>query len=119
MDKHTVARGLAWFGIGLGLAEVLAPKAVARASGLEGREGVIRGFGVREIASGVVILASEQPASWLWLRTVGDLADSALLSTGMTPKSPAPGRALLATLAVLPVVALDVLYTFAPDALDG
>ena len=119
MDRHKVARGLAWFGIGLGIAEVLAPETVARASGLQGRAAIIRAFGLREIASGVVILTSRSPASWLWLRTAGDLADGALLSTGMGSKSPAPGRALLATLAVLPVVALDMLYTFAPGALDG
>ena len=118
MDRQSVARALAWFGVGLGVAEVLAARTVARASGLEGREGVIRAFGVREIASGVLILAAKAPASRLWLRTAGDALDTALLTTAMTSKATS-GRALLATLAVLPVVALDALYTFAPDALDN
>ncbi len=38
MDSRDMARGLAWFGIGLGLAELLAPRAVARATGLRGHE---------------------------------------------------------------------------------
>lgn len=32
-NVEKVARGLAWFGIGLGLAELLAPRTVARAAG--------------------------------------------------------------------------------------
>ena len=36
MAPRQTAKGLAWFGIGLGLAKLLAPKAVAKASGLEG-----------------------------------------------------------------------------------
>ena len=117
MDRDAAARGLAGFGVGLGLLE-LAPRAVARWSGLEGREGVLRLFGVREIASGLVILASKSPRSWLWLRTAGDAADAALLASRSTPSSPAPARALAATALVLPVVVLDALYTFAPDLLD-
>lgn len=41
MDDRTMACGLAWFGIGLGLAETFAPRRVAEATGLEGHEGTI------------------------------------------------------------------------------
>ena len=58
MNSRNMARGLAWFGIGLGLAELLAPRAVARAAGLRGHEGLLQAFGAREIASGAVILAA-------------------------------------------------------------
>ena len=85
------ARGLAWFGIGLGLAELLVPAAVAKASGLEGRERLLRLFGLREIASGVLLLAVNKPERWLWVRVAGDALDGAV------------------TAAVAPVVALDVL----------
>ena len=118
MDRHAVARGLAWFGIGLGVAEVLAPRAVASAAGLQGRERLVRAYGVREIAAGVVILTADRPASRLWLRTAGDALDAALLGTAMASRSPTAFRAVLATLAVLPVVVLDALYIFAPDRMD-
>ena len=36
LNDKQVARGLGWFGIGLGLAKLLAPRAVARASGWKG-----------------------------------------------------------------------------------
>ena len=49
---HTVARGLGWFSIGLGLAECLMPRTMSRVVGLEGKENVLRAFGVREITSG-------------------------------------------------------------------
>lgn len=49
MTPRDVTRGLAWFGIGLSLAELLAPQAVARVDGLER---LLQAFGVREIASG-------------------------------------------------------------------
>ena len=71
IHPRTVARGLAWFCIGLGMAEVLSRRAVARASRLQGYENLLRAFGVREIASGTFILASEDPKNWLWTRVAG------------------------------------------------
>lgn len=68
MNSKQVACGLGWFGIGLGLVELFAPNAVGRAVGLGGRAGFIRLFGLREIASGVVILAAEEPDARLWIR---------------------------------------------------
>lgn len=105
-----MARGLAWFGIGLGVAEMLAPRAVARATGLEGHEKLLRLFGAREIASGIVILVAEDPEARLWTRVAGDLLDGLLLSAGMRAGNPHRHRAVLATAIVAPVVALDALY---------
>ena len=110
IHPRDVARGLAWFGIGLGLAELFAPRAVARATGLEGHEKLLQAFGLREIASGALILAAEDPEAWLWTRVVGDALDSLLLSRGMMADNPGRERAMLATAAVAPVVALDVMY---------
>lgn len=110
MNSRDIARGLAWFGIGLGLAELFAPRAVARAAGLEGHERLLQAFGLREIASGALILAAEDPEAWLWTRVAGDALDAALLSRGMRADNPGRERALLATAAVAPVVALDMIY---------
>ncbi|MBE7210738.1 MAG: hypothetical protein INR65_06935 [Gluconacetobacter diazotrophicus] len=111
MEDASVARFLGWFGIGLGIAELLAPAAVARASGLSGRERTLRWFGLREIASGIVILAARDPARWLWLRTAGDALDSGVLAAASRAGRPDRSRAMLATLAVSPVVVLDTIYT--------
>ncbi len=110
MKSSDVARGLAWFGIGLGLAELLAPRALARATGLEGHERLLQVFGIREIASGIVILAARDPEAWLWTRVAGDVLDGVLLSKAMMADNPGRERAMLATLAVAPVVALDMVY---------
>lgn len=110
MDVRAVARGLAWFGIGLGLAEVIAPRRLARITGLDGHERLIRLFGVREIASGAAMLATDEPERRLGLRVAGDALDGGLLAAGLTPSNPGRGRTLAATLTVAPVVALDFLY---------
>ena len=114
MTPKEIARGLAWFGIGLGVAELLAPHEVARAAGLDGHEGVIRAYGLREIASGLVMLAADDPQRWLWTRVVGDALDVALLSSRLGPSNPHRTRTLIAALAVSPVVLLDALYAEAP-----
>lgn len=110
MDARNVARGLAWFGIGLGAAELLAPRRMARAAGLEGHEALVQVFGLREIASGAVILAAAEPEKWLWTRVAGDLLDGLLLGRGLLPDNPGRGRSLAALAAVAPVVALDAVY---------
>ena len=84
-----VARGLGWFSIGLGLAELLAPRLVARAAGLEGREGLLRLYGLREIATGAGILLAPDRKPWLWARVAGDALDLATLSRGSRPNATA------------------------------
>ncbi|MEG9527445.1 MAG: catalase family protein [Hyphomicrobiales bacterium] len=110
MDDRTMARGLAWFGIVLGLAETFAPRRVAEATGLEGHEGLIQIYGLREIASGVAILAADEPERHLGLRVAGDVLDGGLLAARATPSNPRRGRTLAAALAVAPVVLLDTAF---------
>ena len=114
MDGRQVARGLGWFGIGLGLVEVFAPRALGRVVGLERHAGLLRLFGLREIASGVLILAADDPEPWLWARVAGDGFDGALLAAVLSPDNPRRVRTLLATLAVAPVVVLDLIYAPKP-----
>ena len=115
LSVRAVASGLGWFGIGLGLAELLAPRTVARLAGLEGREGLLRVFGAREIASGVLILAADDPRPWLWARVAGDALDGGVLAAGLAPSNPRQGRTILAALIVAPVVALDLIYALRAD----
>lgn len=110
MDDRRMARGLAWFGIGLGAVELLAPRGLARAIGLEGHERTLQVFGIREIGTGVAMLASHEPERRLGLRVGGDLLDAALLARGLSPSNSERGRTLMALAAVAPVVVLDVVH---------
>lgn len=107
-----LARGLGWFSLGLGLAEVAAPGQVARLIGVRDERfghGAIRAVGVRELSTGVGILASRRRRRWLWLRLGGDVIDLALLAAALRSRPRERDRLLTATAAVLGVTAIDVL----------
>lgn len=104
----TLARGLGIFSIALGIAEVVAPRALARALGMKGQEGLIAGYGVREIATGIGILASKDPTPWIWGRVAGDGLDLATLATALEGRNPKKGNVGIAMAAVAGVTALDV-----------
>jgi len=103
----SLARGLGWFSIGLGLAEILAPRAVARAAGLRARDNTVRLYGLREIAAGVGILASRDPAPWLWARVGGDAIDLASVGIGIGRYNRRLGSAQAALAAVAGVAVID------------
>jgi len=76
------ALGLGWFSVGLGLAQLLAPRKMARLIGASdgpGTRRLIRALGVRELTAGVGLLSRRRPARWLWARLAGDLMDLGLL----------------------------------------
>lgn len=76
-----LASGLGFFSIALGIAELVAPHAVARMCGMRpGNASVIRLYGLREIATGVGILKSRNAAPWLWARVAGDMVDLVTLA---------------------------------------
>ena len=67
-----VATGLGWFSIGLGLAELLAPRQLSHFIGMEdgGRKTtVLRTYGLREISAGVGILM-QSPAAGVQSRVL-------------------------------------------------
>lgn len=104
-----IANGLGWFSIGLGLAEVLAPKAFAKLIGSEGRHTVlIRFMGLREITAGIGILTNRRPAQWVWARVAGDALDLACLGAAFSSPKADHGKLKAATAAVIGVTALDV-----------
>ena len=80
--SRSAATALAWFSIGLGVAELLAPRLLGRLTGMRGREGMIRACGVREVGTGLGILWSGDRAPWLWGRVAGDAIDLAGLASG-------------------------------------
>lgn len=104
-----MASGLGWFSIALGAAELFAPRALCRYLGMEGSENLLRAYGVREVATGVSILASHDPAPWVWGRVGGDALDLATLATGLHGDNPNKGNVGVAIAAVLGATALDVM----------
>jgi hypothetical protein len=104
-----LARCLGWFSIGLGAAEVLAPNRLSRALGMEGREGLIQGYGWREIATGLAILSTSNPIPWIWGRVAGDALDIATLTGALDESNPKRGNVQVALAAVAAVTAVDVL----------
>lgn len=67
----SIARGLGWFSLALGAAELLAPNSVARAAGVRTNSALMRLYGLREIACGIGILMSRDPTPYLWARVGG------------------------------------------------
>ena len=102
-----LVRGIGLFSLGLGVAELVAPGKIAKTFGLEGKEGLLRVFGAREIASGIGTLSIDpQPA--LWSRVAGDIADMATLALGTRAGSGDTKRnALIGIGAVAGMAALD------------
>jgi uncharacterized membrane protein len=103
---------LAWLSIGIGVAEVIAPRKVAELAGIPRRDtrpGLLRAFGIREIASGVGILTRPQPAGWLWGRVAGDVLDLSYVTSALGSRRANRKRVVTATAAVLGVTALDVM----------
>jgi uncharacterized membrane protein len=108
--EERLATGLGWFSIGLGLAEVIAPKSLARLIGSEGKyTNFIRVCGLREITAGIGILTNRRPAGWVWARVAGDALDLAALGVALMSEDSDKARVSLATAAVIGVTALDVL----------
>lgn len=107
MKLRKVAVALGWFSIGLGLTELFGGRKVSRMLGL--REPIVRIFGVREIAAGVGLLTQPRKGPWIWARVAGDALDVGALGYAMSRRNPQRRNAALATVAVAPVVALDVL----------
>jgi hypothetical protein len=110
MDDEQLARALGWFSIGLGLAEVVAPRALSKLVGVkEDHDALVRVLGLREIASGIGILTQRRPAGWLWARVVGDAIDLACLSAALASPETNGGGIAAAASAVGGVMVADVI----------
>jgi uncharacterized membrane protein len=103
-----VARGLGWFSIALGAAELAFPRRLARAIGAPPRTGLVRAMGAREALNGIAVLRSRQPAGPLWARVAGDAMDLALLGAAHLSPRARSGRLTAAAGMVAGVTALDV-----------
>jgi len=104
-----LATFLGLFSIGLGLAEALTPRDMANVTGVRS-PGLLRAYGLRELVSGLGILANDRPAFWLWSRVAGDAADLATLAAAYSDASGDDRAKILSSAAaVAGVTVLDVL----------
>lgn len=107
--EERLALVLGWFSIGLGLAQVIAPRALCRAIGVPESPGIMRVFGLREIASGIGLLGTQRNRSaWLQGRVAGDAMDGVALAVAATRPGARGARILGAGAAVAGVAALDL-----------
>ena len=106
-----LARGLGWFSIALGVAELVMPRTVARMCGMQVGATTVQMYGVREIATGVGILCARDPRPWLWGRVAGDVMDASTLAAHTDlDDAQAMRRGGVALANVAAITALDV-YT--------
>jgi hypothetical protein len=106
---HRRADALGWFSLGLGLTELLCARGLARWLGMKGQEGLIRFYGLREIASGLGIFASRRDqGAWVWARVAGDAIDIATLAANVSG-NPRKAAIALALANVGGVTALDIM----------
>jgi uncharacterized membrane protein len=121
-DPASTAKSLGWFSIGLGAAELLMPSGMARFIGVcdDGTNRMaLRAFGLREIATGIGLLARPESAGFAWLRVAGDAIDLATLAGALVTGAEHPGRVLRSMGAVAGVTALDVRTARALSRGDG
>jgi len=102
-----LARALGWFSFALGAAELAAPRRIAGALGLEGKERLVRAYGVREMAAGIPTLSYDKHVG-LISRIVGDVVDIATLAPALRAANPKRKNAVFAMGAVGVVTLLDI-----------
>jgi uncharacterized membrane protein len=94
-----IARGLGWFSVALGVAQLLAPRAVCRVAGVPYAPTLTRLCGARELACGIGILTQADPQPWLKARIAGDVIDLAGLA-GTVPLRDSNGGRLAVSFGV-------------------
>ncbi len=98
---------LAWVGIGFGALELLAPRVVTRTLGVPGHETLIQALGVREVATGVLLMSGSRQIGQ-WTRLAGDGLNLGLLAGAMRRDNPKRWIAGIGLLALGGLVLYDL-----------
>jgi hypothetical protein len=106
--------GLGIFSLVLGAAELLAPKRIAKALSSEGHEGLIRGFGARELVAGGGLVTDQGHGLRVWNRVAGDAMDLTALHFARVR---APENRAIAFVAL--VTAVDICTAIGLDRRTG
>lgn len=115
MDARKLSFGLGVFSLALGAAELLGAKRIASTLDSEGREGVVRAFGVREVVAGVGLLQAPAHSARMWNRVVGDAID--LTALGLAAAKSPRNKAIWGAVAfVVGATALDTITALGLEA---
>jgi uncharacterized membrane protein len=107
-EPEQLARGLGWFSIAMGLAQVLAPRTMGRLTGVRIPPGLMMLCGVRELACGIGILTQPKPLPWVNARIAGDALDLAGVAAGLAIPGVDRTRLAVTGAAVAGITALDI-----------
>lgn len=80
MKSERLPCALGWLSMGVGLTQLTFPERLCRVLGVPRRTGLMRGLGLREVATGLGLLLQPR-RQWVWARVAGDVVDLALLAT--------------------------------------
>jgi len=105
-------RALGWVSLGLGAAQVFAPGAVRRLSGVDDSDTsrvVVPLVGARELVHAAGLLGSKRTGAWVWTRVVGDAIDLTGLAVAMAHRAGGQRKRVAAALgAVAAIAAVDL-----------
>jgi len=108
---RTLSRGLGAFSLGLGVAQLVAPRRLLEATGFPtGRPAplIVRAIGVREIGAAGGLLVQRWPVPFAWMRVAGDAMDIVLAGRGVRARGARRDRATAALGAIVAISAADL-----------
>lgn len=101
-----IGRALGWASFGLGALELFAPRVLTRWLGMEGKEPLVRAYGVREFGAGVMCLSTNSDIG-AFNRAAGDVLDLATLATAYRDENPRKRNVGIAIGAVAAIAVAD------------
>ena len=97
MIYKTLGKGLGVFSLLVGAAQLFGAKRIARTLDAEGHEGLIKGFGARELLAGASLMAAPAASTNMWGRVAGDAMDLGAL--GLAARRSPRNRAIWGAIA--------------------
>ncbi len=118
MQPRKLAFGLGLFSIAIGVAELIAAKRIAGALDAEDHQGVVRGFGAREVLAGINLIAAPAASANMWNRVAGDAMDLGALV--LAAKRSPSNKAIWGTIAITAgIMTIDILTARGLDGATG
>ena len=118
MIYKTLGKGLGVFSLLVGAAQLFGAKRIARTLDAEGHEGLIKGFGARELLAGASLMAAPAASTNMWGRVAGDAMDLGAL--GLAARRSPRNRAIWGAIAFVGAVTLlDIVTARGLDRTTG
>lgn len=118
MDYKKLSLGLGYFSLALGMVELFGSGRIARTLDAQGHEGLIKGFGAREVVAGLGLLQAPAHGVGMWNRVAGDVMD--IVAVGAAAKNSPTNRAVWGALAfVVGALVLDAVVANGLDRQTG